>query len=158
VDKRIDVMATAISFGATAEDLMHLDLAYAPPYATTKDPILYSGMILENAIHRGRRIMQAGELTALIQSGQPYTLIDTRSPSQYQQAHIPTAVNIPHEDLRSRMAELDQRHTIITYCNKGVTGNAAQNILLNVGFLNVFNLAGGYRTYRMYMRVQARKK
>ena len=62
VDKRIDVFVTAITFGAKAEDLFHLDLAYAPPFSTTKDPVMYTGMILENAIHRGRRQVTAQEL------------------------------------------------------------------------------------------------
>ena len=92
VDKRIDVLATAITFGAKAADLFHLDLAYAPPFSTTKDPVMYTGMILENAIHRGRPLITAGQLDALEASGEPYTLIDTRVPAQFASRHVPHAV------------------------------------------------------------------
>lgn len=147
VDKRLDVLATAITFGAKAEDLFHLDLAYAPPFATTKDPVMYTGMILENAIHRGRPLMTAPELDALMASGEKYTLIDTRVPAQFEKEHVPNAVSIPHEKLREAVATLDPDAVVVTYCNKGTTGNAAQNILLGKGFKRVFNLSGGEREY-----------
>jgi len=147
VDKRIDVLATAITFGAKAEDLFHLDLAYAPPFATTKDPVMYTGMILENAIHRGRPLMTAPELDALMASDQKYTLIDARVPAQYEKEHVPKAISIPHEKLREAAATLDPEAVTVTYCNKGTTGNAAQNILLGKGFRRVFNLSGGEKEY-----------
>ncbi|MEI6101728.1 MAG: FAD-dependent oxidoreductase [Eubacteriales bacterium] len=95
VDKRIDVFATAITFGAKAEDLFHLDLAYAPPFATTKDPVHYTGMILDNAIRLHRSLMTPEELYNLIISGKKYVLIDTRAPKQYEQGHIETARSKP---------------------------------------------------------------
>lgn len=147
VDKRIDVLATAITFGAKAEDLFHLDLAYAPPFSTTKDPVMYTGMILENAIRRGRPLMTAGELDALEVSGEPYTLIDARVPAQYDKRHVPHAINIPHEKLRAATETLDHDAVVITYCNKGTTGNAAQNIMLGKGFKRVYNLSGGEKQY-----------
>lgn len=147
VDKRIDVLATAITYGAKAEDLFHLDLAYAPPFSTTKDPVMYTGMILDNAMHRGRPLMTAGELDALKASGEPYTLIDTRVPAQYEKRHVPDAVSIPHEKLREAAETLDPASVTITYCNKGTTGNAAQNILLGKGFKRVYNLSGGEKQY-----------
>ncbi len=147
VDKRIDVLATAITFGAKAEDLFHLDLAYAPPFSTTKDPVLYTGMILENAIHQGRPVMTAQELDALMQSGEPYALVDARAASQYEQKHIDSAKSIPHANLRAGLEELNRGTVIVTYCNKGVTGNAAQNILINKGFKRVYNLSGGCKQY-----------
>ncbi|HWQ80526.1 MAG TPA: hypothetical protein VN381_16990 [Anaerovoracaceae bacterium] len=87
VDKRIDVFVTAITFRAKAEDLFHLDLAYAPPFSTTKDPVMYTGMILENAIHGGRPLMTAQELDTLMQSGESYALIDARVAAQYDKKH-----------------------------------------------------------------------
>ena len=147
VDKRIDVLSTAITFGAKAEDLFHLDLAYAPPFSTTKDPVLYTGMILENAIHQGRPVMTAQELDALMQSGEPYALVDARAASQYEQKHIDSAKSIPHANLRAGLEELSRDAVIVTYCNKGVTGNAAQNILINKGFKRVYNLSGGCKQY-----------
>jgi NADPH-dependent 2,4-dienoyl-CoA reductase/sulfur reductase-like enzyme/rhodanese-related sulfurtransferase len=147
VDKRIDVFATAITYKAKAEDLFHLDLAYAPPFSTTKDPVMYTGMILDNAISNGRPLIAPDELDELINSGEPYVLIDARAASQYEKAHIDSARNIPHSALRKAADELDKDVVAVTYCNKGVTGNAAQNILLNKGFKNVFNLSGGHKHY-----------
>ncbi len=147
VDKRIDVFVTAITFKAKVEDLFHLDLAYAPSFSTTKDPVMYTGMILENAIHGGRPLMTAQELDSLMQTGEHYTLIDARVPAQYEKSHVQTARNIPHEKLREAVASLDKGTVAVTYCNKGTTGNAAQNILLGKGFKKVYNLSGGERQY-----------
>ena len=147
VDKRIDVFATAITFGAKAKDLFHLDLAYAPPYSTTKDPIHYAGMILENVIHRQRPLMVPKDLKALIESGRKVILIDTRAKAQYAKGHVKTAWSIPLAELRNRAEGLDSDAVVVTYCNKGVTGDAAQNVLGNMGFHHVFNLSGGYKNY-----------
>ena len=152
VDKRIDVFATAITYGAKAEDLFYLDLAYAPPFSTTKDPVLYTGMILENAIHGGRPLMGAAELDARKNAGEPVIVIDTRVPAQYEEAHVDGARNIPHSDIRAVADSLDKDSIIVTYCNKGVTGNAEQNILLNRGFKRVYNLSGGFKQYSAVRR------
>ena len=147
VDKRIDVFVTAITYKAKVEDLFHLDLAYAPPFSTTKDPVMYTGMILDNAIHRGRPLMTAHELDSLIRSGEKYNLIDARAVAQYEKNHIETAKSIPHAKLRAAAESLDKDTVVITYCNKGTTGNAAQNILLNKGFKQVYNLSGGQKHF-----------
>lgn len=147
VDKRIDVFVTAITFKAKVEDLFHLDLAYAPPFSTTKDPVMYTGMILNNAINNGRKLITAENLNDIMESGQKYVLIDARAASQYEKDHIETARNVPHSKLRNSLKELDHDVIAITYCNKGVTGNAAQNILLNNGFKEVYNLSGGHKQY-----------
>lgn len=147
VDKRIDVFVTAITYKAKVEDLFHLDLAYAPPFSTTKDPVMYTGMILDNAINQGRKLMTASELDELMQSGKKYVLIDARVNAQYEKSHIDTAQNIPHANLRDTIEKLDHDAIAITYCNKGVTGNAAQNILLNNGFKEVYNLSGGHKQF-----------
>ena len=146
VDKRIDVFVSAMTFGAKVSDLFHLDLAYAPPFATTKDPVMYSGMILDNALHRGRRLVTAGELIA---HRELYTVIDVRSKTDYDKGHIEGAISIPHEELKERLGELDKNSKYVTHCNKGTTGNAAQNLLLNSGFSEVYNLSGGYSQYRV---------
>ena len=147
VDKRIDVFATAITFKANAQDLFHLDLAYAPPFSTTKDPVMYTGMILDNAISKGRPLITAQDLENLMKSGEKYVLIDARATAQYDKSHIETAKNIPHAKIRDSVNELDKEVIAITYCNKGVTGNAAQNILLNKGFKGVYNLSGGHKQF-----------
>jgi rhodanese-related sulfurtransferase len=151
VDKRIDVFATALTYGALAEDLFHLDLAYSPPFSNTKDPVMYTGMILDNAIRKGRKLILPKELANAQKSGQIFQIIDTRVPSQYAEDHLEDAISIPHEQVRSVLAnenELDKEALTVTYCNKGITGNAVQNILLNKGFKNVANLSGGHKTFR----------
>lgn len=147
VDKRIDVFVTAITFKAKAEDLFHLDLAYAPPYSTTKDPVMYTGMILDNIINRDRQLMTAQNLKKSINSGEKIQVIDTRAVKQYEANHVETAISIPLANLREEAKELDKNIPTITYCNKGVTGNAAQNVLINMGFKEVYNLSGGHRQY-----------
>lgn len=152
VDKRIDVLATAITFGAKAEDLFHLDLAYAPPFATTKDPVLYTGMALDNAIGRNP-LMTPAELLGRQQKGEQLQIIDTRSSKDFEKSHLEGAIHIPLKELRERLDELDKSATTITYCNKGVTGNASQNVLLNQGFTDVYNLSGGNKNYQSYRKM-----
>ena len=156
VDKRIDVFATAITYGAKAEDLFYLDLAYAPPFSTTKDPVMYTGMILENAIHGGRPLMTAETLMDRQDAGESVTIIDTRAPAQYEKAHVEGARNIPHAQFRAALDTLNPDDTIVTYCNKGVTGNATQNILLNKGFRHAYNLSGGMNQYAIVKRNRKR--
>lgn len=147
VDKRIDIFVTAITFGAKVEDLFHLDLAYAPPFSTTKDPVMYTGMILDNAMRRGRHLITSTELQGKIKNGEKIQIIDARVTKQYNVAHVEGAVNIPHEKIRTAIDSLDKEKVTVTYCNKGVTGNAAQNILINHGVKKVYNLSGGYKNY-----------
>ncbi|MFR1799804.1 MAG: FAD-dependent oxidoreductase [Enterococcus casseliflavus] len=152
VDKRIDVFATAISFGATAEDLFHLDLAYAPPFSTTKDPIHYTGMALNNDINNDTPLMTPIELLRRIDSGEKLQIIDTRSRKQFETSKVEGAIHIPLAELRDRYEELGKECVTVTYCNKGVTGNAAQNILLKKGFRRVYNLSGGNKNYQEILR------
>ena len=146
VDKRIDVLVTAMTAGLKAADLFHLDLAYAPPFSTTKDPVHYTGMILENALARGRELLGGDQLAAAGEG--VYTVVDTRVPAQYEAGHVPGAINLPQEQVREALAGLDRNKPIVTYCNKGVTGNAVQNILLNNGFKRVYTLSGGFRQFQ----------
>ncbi|MGL5049699.1 MAG: FAD-dependent oxidoreductase [Cetobacterium sp.] len=143
VDKRIDVFATLLSFGATVDALFHLDLAYAPPFSTTKDPVIYTGMILNNAINGKNKIITPKELN---EKREEFLVIDVRSTLQYNAAHIDGAQNIPLEKLRSELNSLDKNKKIAVHCNKGVTGNMGQNILLNSGF-DAYNISGGYSNY-----------
>ena len=152
VDKRIDVLATAISFGATAEDLFHLDLAYAPPFSTTKDPIHYTGMALNNDINNNTPLITPIELLRRIDSGEKLQIIDTRSKKQFETSRVKGAIHIALAELRDRYEELDKECVTVTYCNKGVTGNAAQNILLNKGFRQVYNLSGGNKNYQEILK------
>jgi len=108
---------------------------------------MYTGMILDNAIHSDRKLISSEELEQLINSDKNYQLIDARATSQYEKAHIDTAINVPHAKLRDSLHQYNKEAVTITYCNKGVTGNAAQNILLNNGFKEVYNLSGGHKNY-----------
>jgi NADPH-dependent 2,4-dienoyl-CoA reductase/sulfur reductase-like enzyme/rhodanese-related sulfurtransferase len=154
VDKRIDVLATAITFKATASDLAALDLAYAPPFSTAKDPIIYSGMILENSILFGRKQLSASEVDNLAEnSSSDIVILDNRRPELFRAGHIPGAINVAQEDMRNYLQNLDKKATILTYCSKGVTANATQNILINHGFENVYSLNGGYSTFTNYRRI-----
>lgn len=156
VDKRIDVIATAITFGAKAEDLFHLDLAYAPPFATTKDPVLYTGMALDNALN-GNPLLTPEKLIEKSQAAAGLQIVDTRSKKDFEKSHVAGAVHIPLGELRARAGELDKTVPTVTYCNKGVTGNAAQNVLLNLGFSEVYNLSGGNKNYQSYIKMLAEK-
>ncbi|WP_088053029.1 FAD-dependent oxidoreductase [Virgibacillus dakarensis] len=150
VDKRIDVFVTAISFKAKAKDLFHLDLAYAPPFSTTKDPVMYTGMALQNAIDKKNKLITPQELTDRIENGEQIQIIDTRATKQYEVSKVDGAVNMPLAKLRKEAKNLDPNIPTVTYCNKGVTGNAAQNVLINMGFKDVFNLSGGNKNYQSF--------
>ena len=108
---------------------------------------MYTGMILDNAINRGRKLVTPSELNEIINSNEPYQLIDARVKVQYEDGHIENAINLPHSQIRNELNQLDKEVLTVTYCNKGVTGNAAQNILLNHGFREVYNLSGGHKNY-----------
>jgi len=148
VDKRIDVFVTLITYGAKVGDLFHLDLAYAPPFSTTKDPVHYTGMILDNILNKNRPVITAKKAQDLIDKGEKMQVIDARINKQYNECHVDRAVNIPHAELRKELETLDKDLLTITYCNKGVTGNASQNILINHGFNKVYNLSGGHKFYK----------
>ena len=152
VDKRIDVFVTAMTFGAKAEDLFHLDLAYAPPFSTTKDPVMYTGMALDNAIKKQNKLLTPKELQHRIEKGESFQIIDTRANTQYDKSHVPEAVNIPLAEIRNKAKELDPKKPILCYCNSGVSGNAAQNILRHMGFEEVYNLSGGNKNYQEYRK------
>jgi NADPH-dependent 2,4-dienoyl-CoA reductase/sulfur reductase-like enzyme/rhodanese-related sulfurtransferase len=148
VDKRIDIFVTLITYGAKVDELFHLDLAYAPPFSTTKDPVHYTGMILDNALNNNRKIITSNELKNIVKNGEKVQIVDARVSKQYDEAHVDNAVNIPHKNLRSEMENLDKDAVVVTYCNKGVTGNAAQNIFINHGYKKVYNLSGGHKFYK----------
>lgn len=148
VDKRIDVFATLLTYGATVDELFHLDLAYAPQVSTTKDPVHYVGMALDNALNHGRPLITADELMQRLQLGEEIQVVDTRIRAQFEKNHLPKAIHLAQSELREKLKTLNPQQPVVTYCNKGVTGNAAQNILLNHGFKQVYNLSGGQKCYQ----------
>ncbi len=85
-------------------------------------------------------------------------ILDVRSPKQFEVDHVDGAINVPLKTLRSYAKTLDENQTIVTYCNKGTTGNAAQNVLINLGFKQVYNLSGGNKNYQRYKRFQVERE
>ncbi|MBO8168680.1 MAG: FAD-dependent oxidoreductase [Thermoanaerobacteraceae bacterium] len=143
VDKRIDVFATAIYSQLTVEDLEHLDLAYAPPFGSAKDPAIIAGFVAAN-IYRGEyEAITPEELLKVVNSGEDVQLVDVRSPEEYDGGHIPGAVNIPLDQLRDRLDELDKGKTVYTYCAIGYRSYQACKLLDHHGFKPI-NLSGGY--------------
>ena len=146
------MLATAITFGADVADLFHLDLAYSPTYATTKDPVHYTGMALTNAIHGQAPLVTPAELDRRRADGERIQVVDVRSAKDRAKSSVPDSVHIPLAELRRRSGELDPALPTVTYCNKGVTGNAGQNVLRNLGFADVANLSGGNQNYQLNLR------
>lgn len=147
VDKRIDVLATALAAKMSVEDLVHLELAYAPPYGSAKDPVNMIGMVAENMQKGLYRPIQVDELPAL--DPQKHILLDVRTPGEHEAGHIPGSLLIPVDSLRERITELPRDREIIIYCQVALRGYFAQRILTQNGF-NARNLVGGYKTWSLY--------
>ncbi|MEG1989208.1 MAG: FAD-dependent oxidoreductase [Oscillibacter sp.] len=145
VDKRLDVLAAAIHAGATAADLAELDLAYAPPYSSAKDPVNMAGFVIENLRAGLVRQHHPREVEALPRDGS-VTLLDVRSQAEMQGGWIPGAVHIPLDDLRARLGELDVAKPVYVNCYSGLRSYLACRILSQNGF-TCSNLSGGYRLY-----------
>lgn len=144
-DKRCDVFATAIRFGATAYDLTKLELCYAPPYSSAKDPVNMAGFAIENLLTGKTANFHWHDVAELPRDGS-VILLDTRTKMEYENGHIDDFINIPLDDLRDRLQELDKSKTIYVTCQVGLRGYIATRILKQNGF-NVYNLSGGYRLY-----------
>lgn len=144
VDKRIDVFATALYNRMTQEDLLQLDLAYAPPYSAARDPVIIAGALGQNYFRGDWRPVPPGELLEKRRRGEPVTLIDVRTSKEVTRAgKIPGAVHIPIDDLRSRMRELDPERETILYCATGLRSYVGERILSQQGFKRVQTLTGG---------------
>jgi NADPH-dependent 2,4-dienoyl-CoA reductase/sulfur reductase-like enzyme/rhodanese-related sulfurtransferase len=144
VDKRIDVLATAIRGGMTVYDLEELELAYAPPFGSAKDPINMAGFVAANVLKGDVEIVHANALEEA--EGE---LIDVRKPDEHSEGHIPGSRNVPVDDLRDRLAELPAEKRLVVYCQVGQRGYVAARILTQRGYA-VRNLSGGFNTYRGY--------
>lgn len=143
VDKRIDVIATAMRGGITAPELADLELAYAPPYGSAKDPVNMLGYIAENIISGLIKTAQWNEIDDFTSLG--YELIDVRSAGEFARGQIPGAINISVDELRERGSELTSRNLLV-HCQVGQRGHTAALLLKELGF-NPVNLDGGYLTW-----------
>ena len=143
VDKRIDVLATAIRAGLSAPELADLELAYAPPFGSAKDPVNMLGYVAENVLSGLERTAQWHEVDELRASGA--TLLDVRGRDEFARGSLPGAVNIPVDELRERRDELDGT-PVVVYCQVGQRGHVATQLLSRWGY-DVRNLDGGYATW-----------
>ncbi|MBS4538263.1 DsrE/DsrF/DrsH-like family protein [Clostridium sp. D2Q-11] len=145
VDKRIDVLATAIRFNSTVYDLKELELAYAPPYSSAKDPVNMAGFTAENILKGDVDVIHWHEMKDLDMD--KTIILDVREAIERELGYVKGSINIEVNELRNRLDELDKDKLIVIYCAIGVRGYIATRILKQNGFNNVKNLSGGYTTY-----------
>ena len=145
MDKRIDVLAVAIQAGMTVFDLEEMELAYAPQYGSAKDPINMAGFVAGGLLRGDHPQVDVEAVLAAPAAERPF-LLDVRTPQEFASGHIPGAVNIPVDDLRSRLERTPRDRKIAAYCQVGQRGYLATRILLQAGF-SAANMGGGYKTY-----------
>jgi len=145
VDKRIDVLATAIRGGIRADELKDLDLAYAPPYSSAKDPVNMAGFMIENLASGLVKQYHWNEVASLPRDGS-VTLLDTRTPGEFSRGHAEGYINIPVDELRERVSELPAGKPVYVMCQSGIRSYIACRILSQNGF-DCYNFSGGYRFY-----------
>lgn len=146
VDKRIDVLATAIYSGLTVFDLENLDLAYAPPYSSAKDPVILGGMIAANMVRGELDYVLPSDIPACKAAGD--VILDVRSQEEFDMGHIEGAVLIPIDELRERFGELDKSKNYVVYCGVGYRAYNSCLFLKAHGY-KVKNMSGGMRAYKM---------
>ena len=147
-DKRADVLATAMRAGLTVRQLAELELCYAPPYSSAKDPVNVAGMIATNMLDGLTSVAHADALPA------GALLLDVRGPMEVAEGALPGAVNIPLHQLRARAGELPRDRRIVVYCHQGLRGYVGERILKQLGF-DAVNLSGGYLTWQMFQESPA---
>ncbi|MDR2643667.1 MAG: FAD-dependent oxidoreductase, partial [Planctomycetaceae bacterium] len=145
VDKRCDVIATAIRAGMTANELSELELCYAPPYSSAKDPVNMVGFVIENILNGKMKVFHWHDVEGLRKLDN-VILLDVRTQVEFSNGHIDGFINIPVDELRGRLSELDKSRRIYVMCQVGIRGYAASCILMQYGF-DVYNLSGGYRLW-----------
>lgn len=143
VDKRIDVIATVIRLHGTIYDLTELELSYAPPFSSAKDPVNMAGFVAENVINGRMDVISPEQY--LESNNENTILLDVRTVSEFEKGHIEGALNIPVDSLRERIGELDKDIEIIEYCQVGLRGYIAARILNQNGF-KVKNMTGGFKS------------
>lgn len=145
VDKRIDVLSAAIHAGMSAVQLGELDLAYAPPYSSAKDPVNMAGFMIENIAAGILKQFHFEDIAGLPGDGS-VTLLDVRTEREYQHGHIENFVNIPVDELRERLDEIEKGKPVYVICQSGVRSYIACRILTGYG-METYNFSGGFRFY-----------
>ena len=153
VDKRIDVLATAIRAGLKATDLKDLDLAYAPPYSSAKDPVNMAGFMIDNIAKGVLKQWHLEDADKLPCDGS-VTLLDTRTVGEYTQGHIEGFKNIPVDELRERLDEVEKGKSVYVICQSGLRSYIASRILEGSGY-TAYNFAGGFRFFDAVMNDRA---
>jgi len=143
VDKRIDVIAVALRAGMNVFDLEHLELAYAPPYGAAKDPVNMAGFVASNILRGDLEQWHAEDYPDRTDG----SVIDVRTPREYEDWHIEEAINVPLGELRQRLGEFDRSEAAYVYCKSGFRGYLAYRILKQNGFEKAKNLSGGLQTF-----------
>lgn len=152
-DKRIDVIATAIHAGMSVDDLSDLELAYAPPYGSAKDPVNIAGYVAGNVLNGSHEVIDWRGLQAL--DPESIQLIDVRTAAEFELGSIRGARHIDVNHLRDRLAELDPAKQTVVFCQIGLRGYLAYRILKQAGFTAAKNLSGGYKTYAWAIEKQS---
>jgi len=142
VTKRIDVVATAIKFGGTVEDLKDLELCYAPPFSTAKDIVNYAGYVGSNLLNGDFRQVNVDKVRELVENNN--VIIDVREKYEFERGHIKGATNIPLSELRERTDEIPKDKPVYLHCRTGQRSYNAVRALQNMGFQNVFNITGSF--------------
>lgn len=145
-DKRVDVIAALIGKEATVSDLAEFEHAYAPPYSSAKDPVNMLGFVAENAMAGMTRTVDWREAERARAAGA--FMLDVRSREEFALGAIPDAVNIPHTELRARLAEVPRDRDVVINCAIGLRGYLAERVLRQAGYDRVSNLTGGYKTWK----------
>ena len=149
VDKRIDIIATAIQGGMGISDLEQLDLCYAPPFGSAKDVAIQAGFAANNSRKGVMPEITAGELFEFLESDDPPVVVDVRSPREYEEGHLAEAVNVPLSQIRERRNEIPTSGRVALYCLGGYRSYVALRILMNHGWDNICNVQGGYEMINM---------
>ena len=155
VDKRMDVLATALRAGMTVGQLEALELSYAPPYSSAKDPVNIAGYTANNILKGDSSVFHWDEVNNL--DPKQHIILDVREPGEAALGSIPGSINIPLDRLRDRLDELPRDKGIYIFCQVGLRGYLAARILTQKGYSNVKNLSGGYKTYHMATIEQSHK-
>ena len=147
VDKRIDVIASLIKQGKTTQDLKDLDLAYAPPYGSAKDPVNIAGCVADNIVNKKVVVCHWHDVEGFQKDKDKNMILDVRTEKEYSKGTIEGAINIPIDELRERLNEVPKNKRIVIFCRVGLRGYIAYRILAQNGY-DAVNLSGGYLLYK----------
>lgn len=148
VDKRIDVIAAMIMMDGTLEDLKDLELCYSPVYSTARDVVNVAAMVALNKMYGGYKEVSIKDVRRLVE--EKAFIVDVRERVEFERGHIKTAVNIPLSEFRERVNEIPKDRPVYLHCRSGQRSYVAARILLNLGYSEVYNMAGSFLALSYY--------